>query len=225
MAKIDSEVLIKVESLIPIEIKQNALGWQDILLNNIPFLVTIVIVLGSAIVTFFISRKNIKTQEQQSSINRQAEHENKISEFRHEWLNNLRDTSSELSKCLHLCQMTNLQQNCSIDYKKSAVTAQDEDSVLKYQKDINEHYKNYIGHRANFYQLHAKVKLMFKKDDPQAEKLMDHLKQARENMGNDSISLDNALIDNIVSELQVILKNEWEVTKNRTWVKGTEQTR
>ena len=160
MAKIDSEVLIKAESLIPIEIKQNALGWQDILLNNIPFLVTITIVLGSALVTFFISRQNIKTQEEQSGINRQAEHENKISEFRHEWLNNLRDTSSELSKCLHLCQMANLQRNFSLDFKKSAATAQDEEAVLKHQKDINEHYNSYIGHRANFYQLHAKVKLL-----------------------------------------------------------------
>jgi hypothetical protein len=221
MAKIDSEVLIKAESLIPIEIKKHALGWQDILLNNIPFLVTISIVLGSALVTFFISRKNIKTQEKQSGINRQAEHENKISEFRHEWLNNLRDTSSELSKCLHLCQMANFQRNCSLDYKKSAETEKDKEAVSKHQKDINEHYNCYIGHRANFYQLHAKVKLMFKKNDPKAEKLMNYLKQARENMGNDSTSLDNALIDNIVSELQIILKNEWEVTKNRTWVKGT----
>tara|TARA_R110001592_G_scaffold227648_3_gene483907 strand:+ start:2085 stop:2750 length:666 start_codon:yes stop_codon:yes gene_type:complete len=221
MAKIDSEVLIKAESFIPIEIKQIALGWQDVLLNNIPFLVTISIVLGSALVTFFISRKNINTQEEQSGINRKAEHENKVSEFRHEWLNNLRDTASELSKCLHLCQMSNLQRNCTIGYQKSAESRGDNESVLKHKKSINEYLNSYIEHRAQFYQFHAKIKLLFKNDDPQAKELIIYLEQARKNMGNDSTSLDNALIDNIVSELQIILKNEWEVTKNRTWVKST----
>ncbi|MEA2120575.1 hypothetical protein [Halovibrio sp. HP20-50] len=220
MANIDSEVLIKAESQIPIEIKQRALEWQDVLLNNLPFLVTIVIVLGSAFVTYFISKKNIRTQEEQGGINRKAEHENKISDYRHEWLNNLRNTSSELSKALHLCQMSNLQRNCSIDYRKNAMSSNDTESASEHQKDVAKHYNSFIENRASFYQLHSKVKLFFKPSDPQATKLMEYLGDARKNMGNDSTSLDDELIDNIVSELQVILKNEWEVTKNRTWVKG-----
>ncbi|OXX63844.1 hypothetical protein [Vibrio sp. V15_P4S5T153] len=221
MAKIDSEVLIKAESLIPIEIKQTALSWKSILLNNVPFLVTIAIVLGSAVVTFYISRKDIKTQEEQSAINRQADHENKISHFRHDWLNNLRDTASELAKCLHLCQMSNLQRNCSTEHRNAARTSDDDESYQEHQNKVNTHYSDFIKHRADFYQLHAKIKLFFKADDSNAEELLRLLIQARNQMGNDSTTLDNALIDSIVDELQVILKNEWEVTKDRAWVKGT----
>jgi hypothetical protein len=221
MTKIDSEVLIKAGSQIPIEIRQQALGWQDIILNNLPFLVTVTIVLGSALATYFISRRSIKTQEEQGGINRKAEHENKISDYRHEWLNNLRNASSELAKTLHLCQMSNLQRNCSIEYRKSAMSSNDAKSADEHQKDIAKHYNSFIENRANFYQLHSKIKLFFKPDDPQATKLMEYLNGARESMGDNSTSLDNQLIDNIVSELQAILKNEWEVTKNRTWVKST----
>ncbi|MEZ8103445.1 hypothetical protein [Vibrio bivalvicida] len=221
MAKIDSEILIKAESLIPIEIKQTALSGKTILLNNVPFLVTIAIVLGSAVVTFYISRKNIKTQEEQSAINRQAEHENKISHFRHEWLNNLRDTASELVKCLHLCQISNLQRNQSRELRDAARKYDDDKLYIENQNKIRNHYSDLIDHRADFYQLHAKIKLFFKANDSNAEKLLSLLTQARNQMGNGSITFDDALIDSIVNELQVILKNEWEVTKDRAWVKGT----
>lgn len=221
MAKIDSDVALKVSDIIPIEIKQSALEWSEVLLRNLPFLVTIAIVAGSALVTYWISTKSVKSQEEQSDKNRQAEHENKISDFRNEWLQNLRNTASDLAKTLHLCQMYNLQRNCSIDYRDSAARHKDEESHTYHSEQVSGAYSSYIQARADFYQQHAKIKLFFKPDDPTASNLLDLLEAARNSMGNDSTSLDNASIDSIVAELRIILKKEWETTKDRTWLSGT----
>lgn len=221
MSNLNQEILLKTDGLIPIEIKQGAFDWHDILLRNLPFLVTIAIVLGSALVTFYISRKSIQAQEKQHTTTRKAEHENKISDFRHEWIQNLRNTTSELSKSLHLCQMYNMLENCARDYRGAAVSDGDSALAERHQKNIDNYYAEFIRARSDFYQFHSKIRLFFKPDDPQAEKLLELLDKARSNMINDKKHLDDSLIDSINYELQVILKNEWEVTKNRTWVVHT----
>lgn len=218
MARIDSDVTLKANEIIPIEIKQSALEWSDILLRNLPFLVTIVIVAGSAIVTYWISTKSIKSQEKQSDNNRQAEHENKISDFRNEWLQNLRETASDLSRTIHLCQMYNLQRNCAIEQRNAATRYNDEELEIYHGKKASDAYSLFIQARADFYQQHAKIKLFFKPDDPNTSNLLTLLETVRDAMGNDSTSLDNLSIDNIVAELQEILKREWETTKNRSWL-------
>lgn len=219
MRKIDSDVLIKADSYIPIEIKRTALDWQDILLNNLPFIVTSLIVMGSALITFHISRKSIQSQQTQSAIDRNAEHENKISEFRHGWLQELRNTAADLTSALHLCQMHNLARNCSIEHRDAADNAGDEKFTSMHQHSLEKHYEQFLAARGDFYKLSSKTKLMFKAKDESSSHLFYLLKEARSSLGNDSSSLDNEIIDDITSELQKILKSEWEVTKNRKWVK------
>ena len=204
---------------IPIEIKKSALEWQDIILNNLPFIITSFIVMGSALVTFFISRKSIKSQQAQSSIDRTAEHENKISEFRHNWLQDLRNTSSELTSSLHLCQVHNSALKRSNEYKFEALNDNDEKYIDMHQRNIERHYERFTSVCGDFYKFNSKIRLMFKPNDKNSAELFTLLEEARISLGSDSTSLDNNIIDKINLELQVILKDEWEVTKNRKWVK------
>lgn len=217
--KIDSDIFIKADSYIPIEIKKSALEWHEIFFNNLPFIITSLIVMGSALVTFCISKKSIKSQQNQSAIDRNAEHENKISEFRHNWLQELRNTSSELSSTLHLCQMHNLANNLSKGYRDSYHKAGYAKDAEMHQRDADKHYERFLSARGEFYKFSSKIRLMFKPQDKKSLQLFELLDKARSSLGNDSTSLDNDIIDEINLELQKLLKVEWEVTKNRKWVK------
>ncbi len=104
MAKIDSDVLIKAESTIPIELVQSSKDFMDIMFSNIPFLVTICVVVCAATVTYRSNRKSVESQNRlsQATLEKQtilaneakdAEHQNKISEFRHQWIQEVRGTS------------------------------------------------------------------------------------------------------------------------------------
>ena len=213
---------VKIDGFIPIEIKHQALDWINIFLNNIPFLVTICVVLGSAIVTYRINKKSIDNQNEQSSKARTADHENKISEFRHNWLQEVRNTASELIKSIHCCQNHLMLTNLSRDYRDSAKQRGDEEGVKIFQKDVSDNYNKQNEHVANFHMHSAKIKLLFKNGDEQTENLFQLIDDAREKMSNtETRSLDNQKIDNVISELQIILKNEWEVTKTRTWRNAT----
>lgn len=222
MATLNTEVLIKVDSVIPIQVKQEAANWAHIILSNLPFIITMFVVMGSALVTYKINRKSIETQEGLGNQARNADHENKISEFRHHWLQELRNTASELAKVIHECQMHILKNNLSIEYRDSSNRAGQLDAAAKHQEAASINYERFLECRAGFYRYHAKLKLLFKNNDTQAEKLFSILNDVREKMGDPRIShLEDEVIDLIASELQVILKNEWETTKNRTWRHGT----
>jgi hypothetical protein len=77
----------------------------------------------------------------------------------------------------------------------------------------------FLSARAEFYRLHSKLKLLFKPNDPNTKELLDILDDAKANLYSDPLRVDDACIDKIVSELQAILKDEWEVTKDRSWTK------
>lgn len=62
----------------------------------------------------------------------------------------------------------------------------------------------------------AKIKLLFKPADAQTLKLFSLLNQVVEQVGNTEVrQLNNAIIEEIVTEVQIILKTEWEITKTR----------
>jgi hypothetical protein len=230
MVKFDTDVLIKSESVIPVEIIESSKDIGDILLANLPFIITIFIVISAATVTYRSNRKSVESQnelsrkalEKQSELAakaKTAEHENKISEFRHHWLQEVRDTASNLIKVIHECQYFTMARNLANDDQKAM---DDETSKLQLQNiydDLKESYSNLITKRAEFYKHHAKLCLLFKKDEEETKILFNQLSEIKSQMGDLSKrNLDDAIINNITEELQVILKTEWEITKKRTWL-------
>jgi hypothetical protein len=213
--------IVKIDGMIPVEIKYAANDWWHILLNNIPFMVTISIVVGSALVTYLVNRKAIANQGKQADLSRNAEHENKISEFRHHWLQEVRNTAAELATSIHECQihlvLTNLARDNGVTITKYGV----EDEAIIHSNEIAKHYDKQVKSIANFYKHSSKIKLLFKKDDPETKRLFSLLDEIRSNMSDVNVRrLRDEDIDNMVSELQIILKNEWEVTKDRSWRKS-----
>lgn len=215
MARLNSDVLLKVENSIPVELKQEALNGWSIFWSNLPFLLTVTIVLGSAIVTYKVQMKGKK-----------AEHENKISEFRHHWLQELRETASELIKTMHLCQLHYMRRAIVLDFKRSAETNFQTSNRIKgtteqinsFMEQSKTHYENFLEARSNFYGLEAKLKMFFKNGDDASKDLFKLLDNFKNEMQKDRHSLDDAPLNSAVAELQKILKDEWEVTKKRTWL-------
>lgn len=215
MARLNSDVLLKVENSIPVELKQEALNGWSILWSNLPFLLTVTIVLGSAIVTYRVQKKG-----------KEAEHENKISEFRHHWLQELRETASELIKTMHLCQLHYMNRAIVLGFKKDAETNLSTSKRIKgtteqinyFIEQSKAHYEKFLEARSNFYGLEAKLKMFFKNEDDASKNLFTLLDNFKDEMQKDRHSLDDAPLNIAVTELQKILKNEWEVTKKRSWL-------
>ena len=226
--KFDTDVLIKSESVIPIELIEPSKSLAEILLANLPFLLTICIVISAATVTYRSNRKSVELQNKlsQKALKEQselaakaktAEHENKISEFRHQWLQEVRNTSAELSKILHECKMNYTLKQREFDH---SVQMSGTPSGNQQHLDACEKFESkYIESRANFYQLHSKLILLFKPSDSQTDTLVNLLKDTRIALYDNPLQVTDDKIDAIISELQKILKDEWEVTKSRTWVK------
>jgi hypothetical protein len=99
-------------------------------------MVTISIVVGSALVTYLVNRKAIANQGKQADLSRNAEHENKISEFRHHWLQEVRNTAAELATSIHECQihlvLTNLARDNGVTITKYGV----EDEAIIHSNEI-----------------------------------------------------------------------------------------
>jgi len=222
MCKIETDLLLKTDGNIPIELVQALSSWQDILLNNLPFLITICIISLAAFVTYRSNKTSIASQNDLATKARREEQENKISEFRHEWLQEVRETGSKLVQTIHDCQYYTKSNNLShSDIKKNT----DETSInsLNSQKDSIEHsFDMLIKKRSEFYRYEAKLKLLFKVDEKETKKLFKVINSIKEAIGDpNTISLDDEKINTIISELQIVLKTEWETTKNRTWLKDT----
>jgi hypothetical protein len=222
MCRIETDVLLKSEGNIPIEIIRASYNWQEVLLNNLPFLITIVIVSVAAYVTYRSNRASVEAQNEIASKSRQEEHENKISEFRHHWLQEVRETCSELIQIIHECQYFTKIQN---SYHEQAKNPDKEDNEIILENNIaamKSSFNSLISKRSEFYKKEAKLKLLFKKDDKEVIKVFDLLQSVKSKIGSEEVnSLDDEVIQEITSELQTVLKTEWEVTKNRTWLKNT----
>ena len=222
MCRIETDVLLKSEGNIPIEIIRASYNWQEVLLNNLPFLITIVIISVAAFVTYRSNRASVEAQNEIASKSRQEEHENKISEFRHHWLQEVRETCSELIQIIHECQYFTKEQNF---YHEQAKKPDKEKNKLVLEDKIAEmksSFNSLISKKSEFYKKEAKLKLLFKKDDKEVIKVFDLLQSVKSKIGSEEVnSLDDEVIQKITSELQTVLKTEWEVTKNRTWLKNT----
>ena len=192
---------------------------MTIILNNLPFLITICIIVAAATVTYRSNRKSVESQNQLAEKARSAAHEDKISEFRHSWLQEVRNTSSELSKTLHECRMYYTLKQREFDY---SVQMSGTPTGNKEHLENCENYESkYIQSRAEFYKIHSKLVLLFKPSDSQVINLMDLLKNVRSALYDNPLQVNDELIDAVLAELQKVLKTEWETTKSRTWSKST----
>src|SRR5471030_1074040 len=57
-----------------------------------PFYITILVIVSGGIVNYWLSTRTMENQTSEAAQGRQADHQNKISEYRHAWLQELRDT-------------------------------------------------------------------------------------------------------------------------------------
>lgn len=192
---------------------------MEVILKNLPFLITICIVIAAAIVNYRSNRKAIESQSLLAERARSAAHEDKISEFRHAWLQELRNTSSELSRVLHECSMYYMLKQREFDF--SVQTAGISEANSQHLENSVAFESNYVQSRMEFYRLHSKLILLFKPSDSQITKLMGLLHSARISLYECPEQVDDEMIDSILGELQVILKTEWDTTKSRTWSKIT----
>jgi hypothetical protein len=59
-------------------------NWQEMILANLSFSITAIIILSAAAVTYRSNRKSVESQSALSRKARETEHQSKISEFRHD---------------------------------------------------------------------------------------------------------------------------------------------
>jgi hypothetical protein len=204
---------VKIEGSIPVELQAKQLSAGDIILTNIPFLVTIVIVIAAATVNYFVNRKTINNQDHNARKGRQAEHQNKISEYRHAWLQELRDTAAELIQKIYEAQNYLMQWNLTRERREHGGT---DEQIAEWTERLVELWKQEKNAAAEMYKYVAKLKLLFKKNDPQVTQLFILLDATLAKVGDlKLVHVDDASIAMIIAELQIILKDEWEVTKTR----------
>lgn len=219
---VDASVTINTDGSIPIEIVNTPVGWQEIILNNLPFLITILIVATAATVTYLSNRKSVASQNEIANKARIEEHENKISEFRHHWIQEVRETVSLLCQILYELQFHITQRNIARGNEREAMKNNDEEAGAGFEKSANESYKQLIKKRVQYYRVSTKLKLLFKKDEPSTVLVFDIINDMNNEVYDfDKTKLEESKIDEIVSSFQEVLKSEWEVTKERSWQKNT----
>lgn len=194
------------------------IDWQKIIIDGLPFWITALIVVAAAAVTYRSNRKSVESQNELGRKSRLADHQNKISEFRHGWLQDLRNTSADLVKTLQECRISKVLEDREFGWTGQTAGSAESASHLRNREAFE---AQFLAARSEFYKFHSKLKLLFKPNDADANKLLELLDEARTNLFEEPLLVDDEFIDRIVSELQVILKKEWEVTKNRTWLENT----
>lgn len=184
--------------------------------SPLSFWITIVVVVTAGIVNYWLSSRTMSNQTQEAAKGRQADHQNKVSEYRHAWLQELRNTASDLIKSIHDGQSALMRTNLSRDYRDRAQQQGDFEAAKEQQQHVATGYSDERSAASEIYKNVSKIKLMFKPVEPQAAKLFSLLDRVIERIGDIEMRrLDNTIIDEIVAELQGILKAEWEITKMR----------
>ena len=207
-----------VPNLTPTPVKPPPVEPTQASPSNLGFGITIFIVITAGMVNYGLSRRTMRNQTDEATKGRQADHQNKVSEYRHAWLQELRNTASELIKVINEGQSALMRMNLSKDYREAATHRGDQESVQENHEQVRLAYTDERTAASDIHKYVAKIKLMFKKDDPQALKLFSLLDQVKEKLSDLNVrQLDHAIIEDIVGELQVILKSEWETTKARMW--------
>lgn len=219
MSKSESGFIVVPDGTIPIEVVKPAFDWLDSLLHNLPFLVTIVVVICAAAVTYRSNRRSVESQNALAQQNRQDEHQNKISEFRHQWLQEVRETAADICQVIHDLQNFIVQRNIARDNCREAAGKGDTSSVEVFSEEMSKCAETLKQLRSKYYRLFSKLQLLFKKEEPSTVGLFELLNSIKDSIYDfDTMALDDAKIHKVIESLQVVLKSEWEVTKAREWV-------
>jgi hypothetical protein len=181
-----------------------------------PFYITIFVIVTAGLVNYALNVRTMGNQTNEATRGRQADHQNKISEYRHAWLQDLRDTASELVKAIYQAQSALMRSNLSRGYRDSPAHQNDVVAAGKHQEAVLAAAAEERVAVAEMRKYVAKIKLLFKPNDAQAAQLFLLLAEII-GATNDSkvVSIDDTVVNDIVAEIQVILKAEWETTKKR----------
>lgn len=137
-------------------------------------------------------------------------------------MQNVRETSAELCKSIQVCQSLLIYTNLTVSYQN--IPNQTDEKINKNQEKIDAYHIRSIDEIAIFNQNAAKLKLLFKNDDEQTKTLFSLVDEIRETFTDTKkCAHDQDKVDLIILELSKILKNEWEITKARSWNDGTDQ--
>lgn len=121
-------------------------------------------------------------------------------------------------RVMHDCQIANMERNMA-QYARDKSSENGED-ISHLSEELKSKYENLMSNRSEFHELYGKIFLLFKSSDSESRELFKYLDCFREKVGDStSYSVNYSFMDNVISELQNILKEEWEVTKARSWVK------
>lgn len=125
----------------------------------------------------------------------------KISEFRQAWIDGLRDDISEYTCKAHKWADLYLLHNSECESeKKSKIAAEIE------------------GFKYEAIHIHSRISLRFKPDDTVANDfllhLLDLINPSRFGIDNNAYPKWRGLLDKVVLEARILLKEEWETTKN-----------
>jgi len=220
MPKLDTNVLIQAKEAIPIQLIQESNDSVGAMVfNNLPLLITIAIVCLTAFVNYRSSKKVIETQNETNEKSRKADHENKISEFRHAWIQDLRNSTAELCQIIYELQRLVGLRNIHRKNMEQAKASSDNVKEARSKYKVEQYSDEIKKHRANFNLLYSRMKLLFKKDEIVIKAAFDAIEKVKLDINNlDVLHIDDDNVELIIFEMQVVLKQEWEATKNRTWV-------
>ena len=133
-------------------------------------MITALIVLAAATVTYRSNRRSVESQNDLARKGREEEHENKISEFRHQWIQEVRETVSRLCQLMHEMQQNIVERNLAKGNLDTAIRHGDDEAGDGYESIMQECYRKLVSQRSDFYLTSSKLKLLFKKSDPPAGK-------------------------------------------------------
>lgn len=218
MSKSETGIIVVSDGPIPIQVLKPDLGLLDIFLHNLPFILTILIVVCAAVVTYRSNRKSVESQNELAAQRRQDEHENKISEFRHQWLQEVRETAASLCQIIHELQIYIVQRNIAQESFKQSGHEGDISNADRFSEEVREYNEKLKERRSNYYCLYSKLQLLFKKDEPSTSALFELLESIKDSIyDSNTTALEDHKIKQVIECLQVVLKSEWEVTKDRAW--------
>ena len=152
MSKSETGFIVVSDGTIPIEIVKPAFDWLDSLLHNLPFLVTIVVVICAA-VTYRSNRRSVESQNALAQQNRQDGHQNNISEFRHKWLQEVRETAADICQVIHDFQNFIVQRNIARDNQRDAGRKGDASSVEVFSEEMSKCAETLKQLRSKYYRL------------------------------------------------------------------------
>ncbi len=219
--KFEIETVIISDGNKPLVLPNQKIEPFDMLITSIPLVVTALIVVSAAYVNYRSNRKSIESQNKIAHLSRAEEHANKISEFRHSWIQEVREVTSYLCQIMHVIQVNTVLRNVSIENAKQARNNDDKSMELHYSKKVSGALEKLISKRSEYHKTSSKLKLLFKNGDASTKevfKLIDAIKE--EIYDFDKTSIEENKIEEIVLHFQDILKREWEVTKERSWHKN-----